>query len=162
MATLDDLAAVIGGTVRSAPEHSLDTKIGGFRAVIISRRRPLSESTAFDLAVWTPVARELDPFHLAGKSRSLGEVPHLPHGFVFTGLCGGVLTATSTSPPTVQHVVETLWVLAHIAREPLKPTGSMRDLAGAQERRNERRRRRLGYAIAIGVGVIAALLRRSR
>jgi hypothetical protein len=75
MTTLEDLAGVLGGNVRfTYGRIILDTDIGGLRAFVVRRVLPLSNTVVFDLAVFTPDTRELDPFFTHREWRLDGDL----------------------------------------------------------------------------------------
>ncbi|HEY1546940.1 MAG TPA: hypothetical protein VGG28_03935 [Kofleriaceae bacterium] len=147
---LDDLARVFGGQIRAYHDRRwLDAQIGGLRAFVVCRAT--SAGTVFDLAVFTPRTRELDPFFARdpGDEWVLAEraIPTMPAGFVFAGCRRGILFATSVDEPPLDALVGTLWQLARWAREPWRPE----DYAGcdaedAHERARARRERWLRIA----------------
>jgi hypothetical protein len=163
MATLEDLARVLGGVVRVTDDlHWLDTKIGELRAAVIRR------SNLFDLAVFTPDTLEPDPFltDAADVRRIDGPdlvIPRLRHGYEFSGCRGGVLFARSMSTPSLEHIVATLWDLAHWARKPWRAySDDDYDLLPSNERsRFSRYLSRLGF-VAIVVLLAALVLRCGR
>jgi hypothetical protein len=169
MATLDELARVLGGVVRiTGAHHWLDTAVGDLRAVVIRRPGPHSSMTTYDLAVFMPCAREQDPFHphYDAEWRLDGQdvvLPRLRHGYVFSGCRAGVLFATSPSPPSLEHIVVALWELADSARKAWRPlTDDERKDGRVRERRRrwQRQLARLGFVAT--VVVIAAVFRRIR
>lgn len=120
--SLEELARVLGGVIRVDTEHHwLDTTIGNLRAAVIRRAHPVSYATRYDLAVFMPDARELDPLRgvthngmrLDGDSQ-----PRIGHGYLFIGCHAGVLSATSVKPPELEHIIGALWELAELARLP--------------------------------------------
>jgi len=141
MTTLEGIARVLGGVVRTTNNLCwLDTTVGELRAAVIRR------SNMFDLAVFTPETRELDPF-LANPTdewRLDGPdvvIPRLRHGYEFSGCRGGVLFARSMSTPSLDHIVATLWDLAHWARKPwIAWSDDDAKFTQRGERRAERRR----------------------
>jgi hypothetical protein len=162
MMTLDELAKVLGGVVRIADGRRwLDTTVGELRAVVIRRVGPVSSAVAFDLAVFTPHTRELDPFHPHPDEWHLDgmrAIPRLRYGYVFAGCPGGVLYAASMAVPSIEGVVGALWDLADLARRPWVPP---EDVDWSQRARRQRRQRmimRLGFAAA--VSLLVALIRR--
>jgi hypothetical protein len=123
---LQDLARVFGGCIREFGDRRwLDTRVGGLRAFIIDRAANSSGGT-FDLAVFTPRTRELDPFFSRDEGqewRLEGEhvLPHLTSGFLFAGCRRGILFATSMGEPSLDSMVSTLWDLAEWARKRWHP-----------------------------------------
>lgn len=119
MSRLDELQRVFGGEVRTRDERQwLDTRISGLRAFII--RRGHGGTTTFELAMFTPRARDIDPFlaridtaeWILDPDQGL---PRLPRGFLFTGCRGGVLFATCIGEPSLEDIVSTAWELARWA-----------------------------------------------
>src|SRR5215831_10431311 len=108
---LDDLRRFFGGGIREVSGRRwLDTRVGGLRTFIICRARN-GGGTTFDLAVFTPHTRELDPCRATDDPwRATDErqewslegehvVPRLRSGFQFAGCRRGILFAVNTSEP---------------------------------------------------------------
>ena len=164
--TLSELARVLGGAVRRTDgRYWLDTRIGGLRVAVIRRTDLLGKAT-YDLAVITSSARELDPLHphhdewrLDGPDYS---VPRLGHGYSFAGCRGGVLVATTRSPPVLEHIVSALWELSHFARAKWRPFDA-RDTAWISTEQRRRRKRALArLAVVAVVAAAMTLIRRPR
>lgn len=124
---LEDLTRVFGGTIRTVGKRTwLDTKVGGLRTFVV-RRVTEDHGVTFDLAVFTPHTRELDPFFAReeGLEWALGDdraVPRLESPFIFAGCRRGILFARNTGEPSLESMVTTLWTLAGWARKPWRPT----------------------------------------
>lgn len=92
---LEDLVRVFGGRIRELGDRRwLDTHVGGLRTFIVCRAANGSGIT-FDLAVFTPHTRELDPFFSRDEGpewRLDGHrvVLHLREGFLFAGCRRGI------------------------------------------------------------------------
>jgi hypothetical protein len=156
---LEDLRKVFGGRIREFSERRwLDTRVGGLRAFIVSRAT--DRGTTFDLAVFTPSTRELDPFFaredgLEWQLEGDLVLPCLRAGFSFTGCRRGILFARNHDEPSLDSMVSTLWDLAEWARKPwLPPHGSV----GWQEQVHDRVRVRREHWIRIGLVVLVAAL----
>jgi len=84
---LEDLSRVFGGRIREVSDRRwLDTHVGGLRAFVISRATNDGGGT-FDLAIFTPDTRELDPFFARDEGQEWqldGErvLPRLKAGFL--------------------------------------------------------------------------------
>lgn len=163
---LEDLIPVLGGRIRATAERRwLDTHVGGLRSFVVVRATRSGEVT-FDLAVFTPQAKELDPFFSKGEGDEwwLGkepvELPRLKAGFVFTGCRRGILFATSTKAASIESLTSALWDLAQWAREPWSPISSKSGLAAYRRRQRERMRRlrRDQLLIVGGVVLVVAFL----
>lgn len=157
MATLESLAKVLGGVVRITNNVCwLDTSVGDLRAAVIRR------SNMFDLAVFTPDTRELDPFQTDPADVWRVDapdlvIPRLRHGYEFSGCRSGVLFARSMSTTSLEHVVATLWDLAHWAR---KPWIAWSDEAPTRSQGAERRaqRRRFAHRLLLRLGFVAIVV----
>jgi len=162
--TIEDLARSLGGVVRVTAKHRvLDTQIGRLRAAVI--RRHHVDVCLYDLAVFSPDARELDALHHHDDIWHLDreELPLLRDGYVFAGCRGGVLFARATKQATLEDVVATLWELAHWARKPWRLyTAEDYEAELARERRERRKRILARAGVVAGVVLVAAALRRPR
>ena len=153
MLRLEDVARVVGGQLRfDGPQVSLETKIGGLRALVV-RRVTRTGPITLDLAVATPHARELEPLFAIDRTVDwvLDEdraIPRLEHDFVFTGCRRGVLFAVSTGNPSLEQVVATLWWLADWARKPWRPLDE-RDFSAGKKRRTALARHLRSIVIAL-------------
>jgi len=159
--TLEDLARVLGGTIKVWHDQRwLDTTIGDLRAAIIEQRRPLTLSTIFDLAVLTPSALDFEPvdthpldgWHLEGDAMVL---PHLEYGYVFAGCRAGILFATTSSAPNLEQIIATLWSLAALARHRWTPAS---EDDGTTDQERARRWRRAGRLVRRVLFVVAVVL----
>jgi hypothetical protein len=161
--TIEDLARSLGGVVRVTPKHRvLETKIGRLRAAVI--RRHHIDLCLYDLAVFSPDARELDALHHHDDIWHLDRAEVvLRSGYVFAGCRGGVLFARAMSPATLEDVVGTLWELAHWARKPWRQyTAEDYEAEFARDRRERRKRILARVGVVAGVVLVAAALRRPR
>ena len=83
MTTLGELAQTLGGVIHTTRgEQRLDTKVGELRAVVIGR--PRLDTVTYDIGVYMPDTRELDPTYPPtndGISDSGNVMPRLRHGY---------------------------------------------------------------------------------
>jgi len=159
---LQDLARVFGGRIREFGDRRwLDTRVGGLRAFIVCRAAN-SSGVTFDLAVFTPHTRELDPFLSRDEGlewRLDGErvLPHLRSGFLFAGCRRGILFASNMGEPSLDSMVSTLWDLAEWARKRWHPVHGSPEYEEfcARERARVRRERwvRIG-CVALVVALV--------
>jgi hypothetical protein len=161
MIRLDGLRHVFGGELRELDGRRwLETHVGGLRVFVIAHVDQAGGLT-FELAVFTPHARELHPFfardevpawHLVGERAP----PRLEDGFVITGCHRGILFARGTGAPSLEDLVGTLWELARWAREPWRPGDLHSGFEGLRARRRARRARWI--RIVVVVLVVALIL----
>jgi hypothetical protein len=145
---LGDLRRVFGGRIHEDRDRRwLDARVGGLRTFIICRATK-DGGVTFDLAVFTPYTREIDPFSAREKGREWqldGEhvLPRLRAGFVFTGCRGGVLFARNMHEPSLDSIVSTLWDLSAWARKPWRTAyeSTQSKELRAKERARARRQR---------------------
>jgi hypothetical protein len=160
--SLEELARILGGAIRTSHDHDwLDTTVGELRAAVIRRVRMNSGTVVYDLAVFMPCVRQLDPFgwnrevwHLDGAHAA----PRLRHGYMFGECRAGVLFATSSVAPSLEQIIATLWELADWARKPWTrvPTADRAQLNARERRRTWQHR----LVRAVIVVIVAVLLRK--
>lgn len=141
----------------------LDTNVGNLRVAVIRRDRS-TRPQLFEVAVFTAIARELDPVSARGSYWCLesGEIPNLGHGFLFAGCRAGILYARPLAAPTLEDVTGVVWELVHWAREPWQSsTGDDWKLSKQDHRRRRLARlaARVGFALTV-VAVVGLLRRR--
>lgn len=141
---LDDLIPILGGQIHETADRTwLDTEVCGLRSFVATR----DGGVTFDLAVFTPRAREVDPFFSQRHDDEWWpgeepvELPRLKAGFVFSGCRRGILFATSTTAPSVESLVSALWDLARWAAKPWCPVDGMSGPAEYRQRGRERAQR---------------------
>jgi hypothetical protein len=160
---LEDLKQVFGGRTREISDRRwLDTSVGGLRTFIICRITN-GGGVTFDLAVFTPHTRELDPFCAREEGREWcldggRVVPRLRDGFLFIGCPRGILFASNTSDPSLDSIVATLWDLAAWARKPWRPAGFSAESIAFWARERARARRSRWIRLAWVLVVVAVVL----
>ena len=125
MPSLEEIAETLGGRVRAIDGNTwLDTTAGEFRAVVIRRIHPGSNSIVYDVGVFLPAVRDADPFVVSGAKWQLRDgrtVPRLGHGYLFAECRNGMLLAAPTLPGSIEGITCVLWELAAWARESWHP-----------------------------------------
>ena len=160
MATLSDLARVLGGSIELGyVTPYLATSVGDLRALVIVH------ADRHQVAIGTVASRELDLFYQVqyGETWLLDDkpaVPRLRRGYLFTGCQGGVLVATSFAPPDIDDIIATLSDLAAWARLPWRPHDPTD--ADADRRRRQRKRVLRRLVTVAGTVAVVVLLRRFR
>lgn len=160
---LEELKQIFGGRIRELGERRwLDARVGGLRAFIVSRITSDGVVT-FDLAVFTPQTRELEPFFARDEGQEWrldGErvLPRLREGFLCEGCRRGILFASSIGEPSLDGIISTLWELAEWARRPWHPVVSTPKAEAARRRERARIQRdrwiRLGWVVMVVVLVL--------